>query len=603
MTVIYNDFLNQLLSLQQDGKHAISAPTNWMRQEPLLEVNTKIDEIIKLLCNTILQNERKNTIARWHFFIGSPGNGKSAAIGKLCRDLKSRSCLIRDENGTPIEDLAPGMVPYAIRIYERGNSFASAMVIQDASVVRNPFAPDVDPANELLATLEDAWEKGISLVVCTNRGVLEKAYREHYRESTLNRNLWFKVIKGIVEKGNETTEGELEGDWIFNDRKHAVFSKFKVSFCFLENQSLLLGSDVFDRLVQKATCEAYWNTCGGCPDSSLCPFKANRDWLANENARVKFLHVLRRAEVLSGQTIVFREALALLSLLLAGCPRDYGNKHPCQWVQEKARANDIFALATRRIYMCLFSSFSPYGLEFEPEFRERQREALSLLHKLTGESNNDLKKILEPVLNGTNTPSTDVGVRRLTRPDGLLAELDPWCDSLPQEFLETWDDNLGETAKCTHPLFTEIEKRCTQAWSRLEELIESTPSHKAPTCYWALKRWSSNFLLHFGGLLEGLTCWGKELDEFIKILETIVKDPAQRTAEEKRNIKELNNQMAALLAAGGNEYTGKVAVVPLSENVRLAGRWVSDKLRPHIDTSKRPGSLFMVLRYLVWVTA
>lgn len=596
MTSINNDFLIRLLSLQQDGKDAISAPTNWMTQEPLLEVDTKIDEIIKDLSNTILHNGGENSIARWHFFIGSPGNGKSAAMGKLCRDLKKRSCRIMDENDTLVENLEPGAVPYAIRIYEEGSRFASAMVIQDASVVRNPFASDVDPANELLNSLEDAWEKGISLVVCTNRGVLEKAYREHYLDCEFNKKSWFKIMKGIVEKGDATTEGDLEGDWIFNDRKH-VFSSTKVTFSFIDNQSLLLGNDVFDRLVQKATSESHWAACAECTVSSLCPFKANRDWLAQEDARGKFLHLLRRAEVLSGQIIVFREALAFLSLVLAGCPRDYGNNHPCQWVREKNRGNDIFALAMRRIYMCVFASFSSYGLEIEPEFRERQLEAFSLLHELAEEGNHDASKSLDHVLKGDGAPSTDVGVRRLTRAQGLFAELDPWCDCLPQGFLDAWDDNLAETAKCTQPLFTEIEKRCTQAWNQLEELIESTPSHKAPPCYWALRRWSSNFLVHFGGLLEGLTCWGEELDEFIKVLETIVKDPAQRTTEERHHIHELNNQLDALLAAGENEHPGEVAVVPLSENVRLSGRWVSDNLRPRIDASKKSGRLSISVKF------
>jgi len=590
-----NDFLVDLLALQQDGKQAISAPTNWTTQEPLLEVSTGIDVIIRQLCDTILRDGGNNSVARWHFFIGSPGNGKSAAMGKLCRYLvRNRSCRIMDENNVPIEELEPTAVPYALRIYEEGNPFASAMVVQDASVVRNPFAPDVDPASELVATLEEAWEKGTSLVVCTNRGVLEKAYRERYLDREFNTKSWFKIMKEFVENGDVTIEGELEGDWAFNGRKH-VFTRTKVTFSFLDNHSLLLGDDVFDRLVQKATNESRWAACADCEQSSLCPFKANRDWLADEDARAKFLHVLRRAEVLSGQIIVFREALAFLSLVLAGCPRDYGNNHPCQWVREKTRVNDIFALAMRRIYMSVFASFSSYGLEVEPEFRERQIEAFSLLNKLARECNHDASRYLEHVMNGS-PPSTDVGVRRLTGPQGFLAEIDPWCECLPQEFLDEWDGNLSVTAACEHPLFTEIEKRCTQTWSQLEELIESTPSHEAPRCYWALRRWSSNFLVHFGGLLEGRTCWGKELDEFIKVLETIVKDPAQRTTGEKRRIRELDRQLEALLAAGVNEHSGQDAV-PLSEAVTLSGRWVSDNLRPRIDASRKSGSLSIAVKF------
>lgn len=85
--VMRNNFLVELLALQQDGKQAISSPSNWINQKPLLEVPTKLDEIIEELGNAILSKKGNNTIARWHFFIGSPGNGKSAAVGKLCRFL------------------------------------------------------------------------------------------------------------------------------------------------------------------------------------------------------------------------------------------------------------------------------------------------------------------------------------------------------------------------------------------------------------------------------------------------------------------------------------------------------------------------------------
>jgi hypothetical protein len=249
----------------------------------------------------------------------------------------------------------------------------------------------------------------------------------------------------------------------------------------------------------------------------------------------------------------------------------------------------------RRIYMSVFASFSSYGLEIDSKFHKRQVEALSLLNAFAKDSNHDASEHLEHVLTAS-PPSTDVGVRRLTGQQGFLAEIDPWCECLPQDFLDEWDGNLAVTAACEHSLFTEIEKRCTQTWSQLEELIESTPSHEAPRCHWALRRWSSNFLVHFGGLLEGRTCWGKELDEFIKVLETIIKDPAHRTTEEKRRIGELNRQLEALLAAGVNEHSGQDAV-PLSEAVTLSGRWVADNLRPWIDASRKSGSLSIAVKF------
>ena len=92
--------LLELLALQQDGRQAISAPSNWTTQSPLLDVQTDVDKIVDDLSDAILERNGENRTARWHFFIGSPGNGKSAAMGKLCqRLLDGNVCRVLDESG------------------------------------------------------------------------------------------------------------------------------------------------------------------------------------------------------------------------------------------------------------------------------------------------------------------------------------------------------------------------------------------------------------------------------------------------------------------------------------------------------------------------
>ena len=63
-----------------------------------------------------------------------------------------------------------------------------------------------------------------------------------------------------------------------------------------------------------------------------------------DDLRGNVLDILRRAEVLDGQIIVFREAVALLSLLLAGCPNDHGTRTPCEWVHDQVRGDKVFNL-------------------------------------------------------------------------------------------------------------------------------------------------------------------------------------------------------------------------------------------------------------------
>ena len=82
-----NRFVTRLLRLQQDGKEAISGPANW-REPPLLEVPTDpdcdIDALLEAMCPSPVD---ASPHGRWHWLIGSPGNGKSAKLGLLARRL------------------------------------------------------------------------------------------------------------------------------------------------------------------------------------------------------------------------------------------------------------------------------------------------------------------------------------------------------------------------------------------------------------------------------------------------------------------------------------------------------------------------------------
>lgn len=588
-----NQFLVDLLSLQQDGKRAISAPTNWITQEPLIEIATEIDDIVDKLCPIILQGENNNS-GRWHFFIGSPGNGKSAAIGKLCRRLISDyGCEIRNEEGCLITELSPTDVPYALDIYEGNNKYASARVVQDASVVRNPFSPDLDPAAELLLTIQEAWEKGISLIVCTNRGVIEKAHSDNHIRKEINTTPWFKVLATLVS-GEIKVDGMLDRGLDFSTHKH-VFNSAGVSYSCLDNRSLLIGSDNFNRLILNAIGDDHWTGCLDCTDSELCPFKLNHDWLNDSEAREKLLTILSRAEAFSGQIIVFREALALISLILSGCPRDYGNQHPCEWVHNRVLQGDIFSLAVRRIYMALFASHYPHGLESENISRKRQVESLKLLERQVENANPKAKLALSFVLSG-KSPSTDVGVTRLLDQGGVFDRIDPWCESMPSEFYDSWDSEFEAIKSDSSQLFSEIEKQSLEIWTFLEQMIESTPGHSVSESHWALRRWTSNFLLHFGALLEGRTAWSSELDDFLFVLGLIHQDTNSRTIEQKRALRELDGKLQKLIDIAGTERSGSESI-QLSDDVSLTGRWVNEKLKPHIIASKESSALSLAVQF------
>lgn len=493
---IENDFLVDLLTLQQDGKQSISAPSNWISQVPLLEVSTQIDEIVKDIGNVMLAAGNSESVARWHFFIGSPGNGKSAAIGKLCRYLhKMRECSIVDENNNDIVDLDPLLVPYALYVYEKDMNYASALIVQDASVVRNPFSPDVDPATDLIETLQQAWSKGVSLIVCTNRGVVEKAYRDISTNNNLNKAPWFKILRSIAESDLMVNK-ELIEEMNFEDNKTA-FKKVNITCSHLDNMSLLIGSNIFNNLIQKAVDPERWICCEECSVKELCPYKTNQEWLFDEDGRKSFLKILQRAEVYSGQIIVFREAVAIISLILAGCPKDYINGHPCEWVRTSANAGEFFLLATRRIYMTLFSSYAPYGLEQSQMLQKKQVNSFEWLCQEMPGSQTKVKNSLNPIINGSPL-STDVGVTRLLGEEGIIAQIDPVRDSLPYEFYNLWDSEYDYIIGHANPMLTDIELQCLKIWASLEQSIEYFSGYIVSDVHWALRRWSSNYLMHLG---------------------------------------------------------------------------------------------------------
>ena len=64
-----NPFLTELLQLQQDGSRAISAPSNWVKNEPLLKVQTSLDELVDSL-KTKLESNLDSSSLIWNFFIG-----------------------------------------------------------------------------------------------------------------------------------------------------------------------------------------------------------------------------------------------------------------------------------------------------------------------------------------------------------------------------------------------------------------------------------------------------------------------------------------------------------------------------------------------------
>jgi hypothetical protein len=356
---------------------------------------------------------------------------------------------------------------------------------------------------------------------------------------------------------------------------------------YLDTRSLVLNSDTFLKVLEQAVLDDRWLPCAECPARTFCPFLANRNWLATEDGRAQLVDLLRRAEVLSSQVIVFREALALVSFFLAGCARDYSAQHPCDWVHAKKAAGDIFNLSTRRLHMCLYCSACPSGLEAHDKLSSRQREGLSLLHghidALSPEA-----AALGAVLHGSS-PSTDAGVTRLLGCDGVLSQLDPIFTHLPSTFFDAWDGSYDTFLTMTHVYISDLDRACVRAWGRLEQAVESLESHDAANAYWSIRRWSSQYMMRVGVMVESRTRHSQEIDRFTDLLNLLAVPASYRSRAQKVHLRDLQEQIQHLLVRASQN--GQSPGVVLSPSVVVDGEWVTTQLKPQVAATQASGSL------------
>ena len=582
-----NPFVTRLLRLQQDGKEAISGPANW-REPPLLDVPTDpdcaIDALLEAMCPSPAE---ASPHGRWHWLIGSPGNGKSAKLGLLARRLLERGYEIVSEDGVAVGESNAEWLPYLLEVREQGKPYRFAYLVQDASVVRNPFGAICDPAEDLADVLRLAASRGTSLLLCTNWGVLQRLFDQGHTDRNVREEPWFRAVSGAIRKGENELRVHAGGG---TSGEKTVFDELEVTYEFLDNRSLLVNSDVFESLVEKATADQNWDACSGCPSVTLCPFKANRDDLASDGLRRNVLDILRRAEVLDGQIIVFREAVALLSLLLAGCPDDHGDRTPCEWVHDQVQGNRLFNLLARRVPSILFGATKSHGLE-QTERHSRstiasQRDQISALEAIDGLlfGTSPVRHALTAVTESREL-STEVGVERLLGPDGAIPALDPSIEPRHAVGLDEFvaiatsarsTDESGD--KASSPGMRAIEEHCLRAWEEIFDAIaaKGDPVTGQDLYFWA-RRWQTTCLAWIAAVTRGLTALQPELDNYLAFLKT-----SGELAGRLATMKKLAEVLEKLLAPRELNRNSDVHV-ELATSLWLTGRWAELELTPHLQ--------------------
>jgi hypothetical protein len=569
-----DNFLVKLLNLEVAGKDAISAPGNWAT-EPLLNIETDVNQAIDDIAPFLISKKEVDTGGVWWFLVGSPGNGKSAAVGSLVRTLENQyGAQFREPKaggklGRKLSELKQNEIPYQMELYEAGNNYATALFAQDASVVPNPYEKYPNTGTALIELLKSATAKGQSIVVCANRGIIERALQH----KGVKEEPWYQALKAIrdnktanpIEFGNATSA-------------NPIFSGVKVEVTPLDEKSIV-ADGTFAKLITEAISNPSWDDCNGCESSSLCPFKKNRDWLKNDDGISRFSNVVRYAELISGQAIVFREALALISLILAGSSRDYKQITPCGWVEKKVKKGAFFSLLSRRIYMILFKSQSPLGLRLETSDREKQLETLSKSSSNLG----DLSKRAIDALSQEQI-ATDIGLKRFLSLDGVFSELDPVRENQGKKLEQRWNlaPDIAHKLAEEQPLISDIEKQCFSVWADCEKSIDHMDQKGlAHEYYRELRHWITSVTYRLGFFAEGKMLFQDELKEYQRVLDL---DDAKLSDDDDELIYDLEKSFAKF--AFGSENHKKIAI---SDLLTVHGPKISDQLTPkiHLKDSRK----------------
>jgi len=559
-----NPFVKKLLSYSPERDDSIGRPERWDDPPPLV-VETPLHDEMERLANELWSGP---TAPIWYFLVGGPGNGKSEAIGAFVRAINSLSTA--EGFGKVLVASAGkdgGEIDYEFQASLKNHG--ELLLLQDVSV---PRKRNQDPARNLLEAL--SLYAGQNVIACANRGMLLRALRIARTDNNYQQLL--PILEAIDQRSQEAVSqpdprwgAKLEG----NDIEVRVWP--------LDHESVLFGESdgnawsnpqgsIVDQVISLAVREENWEQqgCSECPARSLCPLYGDALWLRDSQLRLSFLILLRKAEVWSGQRIVLREALDLISTILVGSPSDFSSGsvelHPCEWVQNRTDRNllttsdwnGLLELVSHRIYQDIFGRTTPTGLRLDDTYDKRDSWVLSPL-RLLGLSGQHAATAIEQV---DTAFAKQAGAPRLCGRKGAISKMDPAIDT-------AWCERNAVLADCTMSEFkvsasaAPLELLLCEFFEELESAAQNLAPSKDPArAFAAIYRWASSLFHRFSALKVGASSAPIVMDDYLELLArpmrpintegttTTLKDLMREVTEDDRNFDLASNFTGALPA-------------------------------------------------------
>ena len=311
------------------------------------------------------------------FLVGGPGNGKTGAAEYFLMKLYGGDTI-------PEYEKANGRITFRKQI---SDTIDGIVVIEDATTVpHDSFRSDM--LEFALRAQEDSAYKRYAYIACINRGVLADCINESDEEQYAT--AFIAALSDVVSVG-ETSPNmwSLDGNRRF---LRDVRWKKHISNVYvwpMDAESLidknLFGGEIKNtpgyKLIHRIFEQADCSECNTCSNNDLCPFRENLLSMKEKNGLSDFLYFLHAFEIVTGNKILFRDILAMCSVVFVGNEREYkiikGDKTvdttPCKWVAYHANiiksgsANEAlassFLLISRRFSQILFGDYSEFSVK------------------------------------------------------------------------------------------------------------------------------------------------------------------------------------------------------------------------------------------------
>jgi len=519
-----NEFTRSLLNYSAERDDCIGRPERWGNPPPLVVASPLHAEMEGLAVETWSGTAQPI----WYFLVGGPGNGKSEAVGAYVRKLNA---LAQSAGSGPVFEHTKGQDGGSINYWFAGTvQNGTVTLLQDISVPKNSGS---DPADDLLLSLELCSSPGSHLVGCANRGMLLRAMR--LARSSPDKKWLVEILEWIDSQSQEGAD-------VGGSRKviNRSGKEIELRVWPLDHESVLYGEgngnpwaepkgSLLDQIIKEATSEKNWEQkgCSECPACNACPMYGDVLWLRDTDRRYNTLKILRHAEVFSGQRIVLREALGLISMILVGCPPDFVDTgqelHPCDWVQKRLEGTPasptdhqaLLELVSHRIYQDLFGRQKPTALALDRAQQQRDEWVCEAM-KTLGPLGNSITGAIHSV--DSSFPK-QAGPMRIVGTDGILAPFDPardsaWCAASgvaidgPIHELRQLGGSYG------------LEQHLGDMFNAIEAATFDLDPHKGPADVLAATyRWASTLYLRIQGTALGKTPSGAIIEDYLALLQ------------------------------------------------------------------------------------